>query len=88
MGEAESDCCRLSLKTTEEHQEEEEDQEEGGESTTSWAAVKLISMDASVVDIKSELDDIQWLKKERTSQKAFLRKDVFVVFSPRLMMCI
>lgn len=50
MREAESDCCRLYLKTTEEYQEEE-DQEEGGESTTSRAAVKLINIDNTVVDI-------------------------------------
>lgn len=50
MREAESDCCRLYLKTTEEYQEEE-DQEDGRESTTSQAAVKLISTDATVVDI-------------------------------------
>lgn len=50
MREAESDCCRLYLKTTEEYQEEK-DREEGGESTTSRAAVKLINIDATVVDI-------------------------------------
>lgn len=48
--EAESDYCRVYLKTTEEYQEEK-DWEEGGESTTSRAAVKLINIDATVVDI-------------------------------------